>query len=82
MRGAGGRFPGRGANDASYGSNSALRGAITGFGLRSVAAIVSTVKVRPVGKGDAKLRRPTVEALALNLPKHAWRTITWSEGTN
>src|ERR1700740_2248542 len=36
--------------DASYGSNSALREAITGFGLSYVAAIVSTVKVRLVRK--------------------------------
>lgn len=37
--------------DASYGSNSALREAITGLGLSYVAAIVPTVKVRPVRKG-------------------------------
>jgi SRSO17 transposase len=68
--------------DASYGSNSGLREAITGFGLSYVPAVVSTVKVRPVRKGDPKPRRLSVEALALKLPKHAWRTITWREGTN
>jgi SRSO17 transposase len=68
--------------DASYGSNSALREAITGLGLSYVAAIVPTVKVRPVRKGDPKPQRLSVEALALKLPKHAWRTITWREGTN
>jgi SRSO17 transposase len=68
--------------DASYWSNSALREAVTGFGLSYVAAIMSTVKVRPVRKGDAKPRRLSVEAVALNLPKHARRTITWREGTN
>jgi SRSO17 transposase len=47
-----------------------------------VAAVVSTVKVRPVRKRDPKPRRLSVEALALKLPKHAWRTITWREGTN
>jgi SRSO17 transposase len=68
--------------DASYGSNSALRQALTGLGLRYVAAIVSTVKVRPVRKDDPKPPRVSVETLALSLPKHAWRTITWREGTN
>jgi len=68
--------------DASYGSNSVLRQAITGLGLCYVAAIVSTVKVRPVRKDDPKPPRVSVAALALSLPKHAWRTITWREGTN
>src|SRR6266851_2232323 len=68
--------------DASYGSNSALRQAITGLGLRYVAAIVSTIKVRPVREDDPQPPRVSVEALALSLPKHAWRTITWREGTN
>jgi hypothetical protein len=54
--------------DASYGTNSALGEVITGFGLSCVAAIVATVKVRPVRKGDPKLRRLSVEALALKLP--------------
>jgi len=68
--------------DASYGSNSVLRQAITGLGLCYVAAIVSSVKVRPVRKDDPKPPRVSVEALALSLPKHAWRTIAWREGTN
>src|SRR6266436_8451615 len=68
--------------DASYGTNSVLRQAITGLGLCYVAAIVSTVKVRPVRKDNPKPPRVSVEALALSLPKHAWRTIIWREGTN
>ena len=68
--------------DASYGTNSGLRRAITGLGLGYVAAIISTVKVRPVREGDAKPKRVSVEALARSLPKHAWRTITWREGSN
>src|SRR5258708_35344322 len=68
--------------DASYGSNSALRQALTELGLCYVAAITSTVKVRPVRKDDPKPPRVSVKALALNLPKHAWRTIMWREGTN
>src|SRR5215475_9814560 len=68
--------------DASYGTNGGLRRAIAGLGLRYVAAIVSTVKVRPVGEGDPKPKRVSVEALARSLPKNAWRTITWREASN
>src|SRR5713226_7295323 len=65
--------------DASYGSNSVFRTGISALGLRYVAAIVATVKVR---RASAPERRLSVKELALSLPKHAWRTITWREGTN
>jgi SRSO17 transposase len=68
--------------DASYGNNGILRRAITGLGLSYVAAINATTKVRHLRKGDSEPPRLSVEALALSLPKHAWRTITWREGTN
>ncbi|MEH2484701.1 SRSO17 transposase [Bradyrhizobium sp. AZCC 2230] len=68
--------------DASYGTNSGLRRAITGLGLDYVAAIVSTVKVRAVREDNRKPKRVSVEALARSLPKHAWRTITWRDGSN
>lgn len=65
--------------DAGYGTNSGLRRAITGLGLGYVAAIISTVKVRPVREGHPRQKRVSVEALASSLPKHAWRTFTWRE---
>jgi SRSO17 transposase len=68
--------------DASYGSNKALRDGITALGLTYAAAIVSSVKVRPVRAHDPQEPRLSVKQLALSLPKHAWRTITWREGTN
>jgi SRSO17 transposase len=68
--------------DESYGTNSGLRRAITGLGLGYPAAIISTVRVRPMREGHAKPNRVSVEALARSLPKHAWRTITWREGSN
>jgi len=74
--------PGTVLMDASYGTNSALRCAITGLGLSYVAAIISSVKVRLVREGLPKPKRISVEALARSLPKHAWRTITWREGSN
>src|SRR5215467_7070922 len=68
--------------DAGYGNNSILRQAITALGLTYVAAILSTTKVRPVREDDPKPPRVSVEALALSLPKRAWRTVAWREGTN
>jgi SRSO17 transposase len=68
--------------DASYGSNSALRAGISALGLEYVAAIVSNVKVRRTSKRGASRARLSVKELALKLPNHAWRTITWREGTN
>jgi SRSO17 transposase len=68
--------------DAGYGNNSSLRQALTGLGLTYVAAIQSTTKVRPVREDDPKPPRVSVEALALSLPKRAWRTVAWREGTN
>jgi SRSO17 transposase len=66
--------------DASYGYNLALRAEITALGLTYVAAITSTVKVCKAKDHDP--RRESVKELAFRLPKHAWRTITWREGTN
>jgi SRSO17 transposase len=68
--------------DASYGTNGGLRRSITELGLGYVAAIVSTVKVRPVLKNDPKPKRLSVEALARSLPRRAWHAITWREGSN
>jgi SRSO17 transposase len=68
--------------DAGYGNNSILRQAITMLGLTYVAAIQTTTKVRPVCEDEPKPPRVSVESLALNLPKRAWRTVVWREGTN
>jgi SRSO17 transposase len=68
--------------DASYGVNSALRAGISALGLSYAAAVVATVKVREVRAGNEPEPRLSVKALALGLPQHAWRTITWREGTN
>jgi DDE superfamily endonuclease len=39
---------------------------------------LSTVKVRAVADPDARV---SARELALGLPKHAWRTITWRDGS-
>jgi SRSO17 transposase len=64
--------------DASYGTNSALRAGIGAQALTYVAAILPTVKVRAVADPD---RRVSAKQLALSLPNHAWRTITWRDGS-
>ena len=76
---AAGVAPGVVLMDASYGTNTALRSSVSALALRYVAAIVSTVKVRAAADRDAP--RMSVKEMALGLPKHAWRTITWREGT-
>jgi SRSO17 transposase len=67
--------------DASYGSNSVLRAGVSALALSYVAGIVPTIKVRAVSDGGELEQRMSVKELALSLPKHAWRTITWREGT-
>ena len=64
--------------DASYGTNSALRAGVSALALTYVAAILPTVKVRAVADPD---ERVSVKQLARGLPKHAWRTITWRDGS-
>jgi SRSO17 transposase len=68
--------------DAGYGVNSELRAGITALGLAYVAGIIPTMMVRRVIAGGGLGQRMSVKRLALRIPKHAWRTITWREGTN
>jgi len=67
--------------DASYGVNKGLRNGISGLGLQYAAGIVPTLKLREVAKNGTLGARMSAKALALSLPKHAWRTITWREGS-
>ena len=75
---AAGVAPGVVLMDASYGTNTALRTSIDALGLTYVAAILPTVKVRAAKNPE---QRVSVKELALSLPKHDWRTITWREGS-
>jgi SRSO17 transposase len=68
--------------DASYGSNSALRGGVSALALSYVAGIVPTIKVQAVTESGKPGPRVSAKELALGLPKGAWRTVTWREGTN
>src|ERR1700724_1277276 len=68
--------------DPAYGSDTSLRRGMRKLELGYIAGICSHVKVcseRELGKHGP---RRSVKDLALSLPRHAWRTITWREGTN
>jgi len=64
--------------DTSYGTDSRLREGISALSLNYAAAILPTIKVRAMAAPQARI---SVKQLALGLPKHAWRTITWREGS-
>ena len=68
--------------DSSYGCNSDLRNGVSALGLSYVAGIVPTLKVQAVSDGGKPGPRLSAKELALSLPRHAWRTVAWREGTN
>src|SRR6202165_4028 len=85
---------GVGLMDAAYGNDARLRTGLTELGLSYVAGIQSNCLVWPPGTGPRRRGRPlnntgrrdepdliSVKKLALGLPKQAWRTIRWREGS-
>ena len=68
--------------DAAYGCHSDLRRGVSALGLSYVAAIAWTIKVQAVTKGKPAAPRLSAKELAMSLPKGAWRTVTWRQGTN
>src|SRR5467141_2074829 len=80
--------------DAAYGTDSRLRTGMTALGVTYVAGIQPKILVWPPGTGPKRRGRPlnntgrrdepdliSAKRLALDLPKHAWRTIRWREGS-
>jgi SRSO17 transposase len=80
--------------DPAYGNDARLRTEVTELGLTYVAGIQSNCLVWPPGTGPRRRGKPlnntgrrdepdliSVKKLALGLPKHAWRTIRWREGS-
>jgi SRSO17 transposase len=80
--------------DAAYGNDSRLRTGMTALGLIYVAGIQSNTLVWPSGTGPKRRGKPlnntgrrdepdliSAKEVALGLPKHAWRTIRWREGS-
>jgi SRSO17 transposase len=85
---------GVGLMDAAYGNDSRLRSGMTALGLIYVAGIQSNTLVWPSGAGPKRRGKPlnntgrrdepdliSAKEVALGLPKRAWRTIRWREGS-
>ena len=68
--------------DPAYGSDISLRSGIRALDLSYVAGVWSSIKVRTVARHGELGVRMSVKDIALSLPQHAWRTITWRQGTN
>jgi SRSO17 transposase len=66
--------------DPAYGCHLPLRTGIRKLGLKYVAGISYNVKVLAAPKRGEPARM-SVKDVALKLPRHAWRTITWRQGT-
>ena len=80
--------------DVDYGRDSRLRTGITALGLTYVAAVQPNTLVWPPGVGPKRHGKPlnntgrrdepdlvSAKEVALGLPKRAWRTIRWREGS-
>src|SRR4030088_1986491 len=85
---------GVGLMDGAYGSDSRLRTGMTALGVGYVVGIQPKILVWPPGKGPQRRSRPlnntgrrdepdliSAKRLARDLPKHAWHTIRWREGS-
>jgi SRSO17 transposase len=85
---------GVGLMDPAYGNDARLRTEMTALGLIYVAGIQSDTLVWPAGIEPKRVGKPatkkgrrdepgliSAKELALGLPKKAWRTIKWREGS-
>jgi SRSO17 transposase len=81
--------------DAAYGVDSRLRTGMTALGVSYVVGIQPKILVWPPGSGPKRKGKPlnntgrrdepdliSAKRLALGLPKHAWHTIRWREGSS
>jgi SRSO17 transposase len=80
--------------DAAYGTDSRLRTGMTTLGVTYVVGIQPKILVWPSGTGPKRKGKPlnntgrrdepdliSAKQLARSLPKRAWRTIRWREGS-
>ena len=85
---------GVGLMDTAYGNDSRLRTGMTALGVTYVAGVQSNILVWPSGTGPRRKGKPlnntgrrdepdliSLEEVALGLPRRAWRTIRWREGS-
>ena len=80
--------------DAAYGRDARLRAGMTELGVPYVVGIVPTILMWAPGSGPRRTDKPmnntgrrdepelvSAKKVALGLPKQAWRTVTWREGS-
>jgi SRSO17 transposase len=80
--------------DVAYGNDSRLRTGMTALGLTYVAGIQPNTLMWRSGTGPKRRGKPlnntgrrdepnliSAKEVMLSLPKHAWRTVTWREGS-
>ena len=85
---------GVGLMDAAYGRDARLRAGMTELGVPYVVGIVPTISMWAPGSGPRRMDKPmnntgrrdepelvSAKKVALGLPKQAWRTVTWREGS-
>jgi SRSO17 transposase len=85
---------GVGLMDAAYGRDARLRAGMTELGVPYVVGIVPTILMWAPGSGPRRMDKPmnntgrrdepelvSAKKVALGLPKQAWRTVTWREGS-
>jgi SRSO17 transposase len=63
--------------DAAYGTDASLRASMTDLGLQYAVAI----RARTLIAAGKNKKETSAEALALDLPKAAWKTIKWRQGS-
>ncbi|HEY0909240.1 MAG TPA: IS701 family transposase [Bradyrhizobium sp.] len=80
--------------DAAYGRDARLRAGMTELGVPYVVGIVPTILMWAPGSGPRRMDKPmnntgrrdepelvSAKKVAFGLPKQAWRTVTWREGS-
>jgi SRSO17 transposase len=80
--------------DAAYGNDSRLRAGMTELGVQYAAGILPNTLMWRSGTGPRRKGKPlnntgrrdepdlvSAKEVAVGLPKHAWRTIKWREGS-
>src|SRR6266511_1911013 len=80
--------------DAAYGRDARLRAGMTELGVAYVVGIVPTILMWSPGSSPRRMDKPmnntgrrdepelvSAKKVALGLPKQAWRTVTWREGS-
>src|SRR5277367_848727 len=80
--------------DAAYGRDARLRAGMTKLGVPYVVGIVPTILMWAPGSSPRRMDKPmnntgrrdepelvSAKKVALGLPKQAWRTVTWREGS-